>query len=98
MCPISEAWLLPASTYITPSMEVFNKDHINGDDTDPNIVEENEELHEVLLRSALDMEKLFPIQWTKEAYNKFVDIGILTLQELLHHITHGTLNTLLSQH
>ena len=44
------------------------------------------------------MKKLFPIWWTKEVYNKFVDIGILTPQELLHYITHGTLNTLLSQH
>ena len=98
MCLISEARLLPASTYITPSMEVFNKDHINGDDTDPNIVEENEELHEVLLCSALDMEKLFPIRWTKEVYNKFANIGIHTPQQLFHHITHGTLNPLLSQH
>ena len=98
MCLISEAQFLPASTYITPSMEVFNKDHINGDDMDPNIIKENKELHKVLLRSALDMEKLFPIRWTKEVYNKFVDIGILTPQELLHHITHGTLNPLVSQH
>ena len=98
MCLISEAQLLPASTYITPSMEVFNKDHVTDDDPDLDIIEENEELHEILLRSALDMKKLFPIRWTKEVYNKFVDIGIFTPQELLHHITHGTLNPLLSQH
>ena len=40
MCLILEARLLPASICITPSMEVFNKDHITGDDTDPNIMEE----------------------------------------------------------
>ena len=79
-------------------MEVFNKDHVTDDDPDPDIIEENEELHEILLCSALDMKKLFPIWWTKEVYNKFVDIGIFTPQEHLYHITHGTLNPLLSRH
>ena len=98
MCLISEARLLPASTYITPSMEVFDKDHVTVNDPDPDNIEDNKELHEILLCSTLDMKKLFPIWWTKEVYNKFVDIGICNPQELLHHITHGTLNPLLSQH
>ena len=77
-------------------MEVFDKDHITGDDPEPDNLGDNEELHEILLRSALHMKQLFPIRWTKEVYNKFVNIGICTPQELLHHITHGTLNPLLS--
>ena len=98
MCLISEARLLSASTYITPSIEIFDRDHVTGDDPEPDNVKDNEELREILLHSALDMKKLFPMPWTKEVLNKSVDIGIHTPQELLHHITHGTLNPLLSRH
>ena len=97
MCLISEARLLPASTYIAPSMEVFDRDHVTSDDPEPVNAENNKELRKILLRSALDMKKLFPMRWTNEVHNKFVDIGIRTPQELRHHITHGTLNPLLSQ-
>ena len=72
--------------------------HVTGDDPKPDNFEDNEELCKILLCSALDMKKLFPIRLTKEVYNKYVDIGIFTPQELLHHINHGTLNPLLSQH
>ena len=98
MCLISEARLLPASTYNTPSMEIFDRDRVTGDDPEPDNVEDKKELHEILLHSALDMKKLFPMRWTKEVHNKFVDIGIRTPQELLHNITHGTFNPLLSRH
>ena len=77
-------------------MEVFDKDRVTGDDPEPDNLRDNKELHEILLHSALDIKKLFPIHWTKEVYNFFVDIGICTPQELLHHITHGTLSSLLS--
>ena len=55
MCLISEARLLPASTYITPSMEIFDRDHVTGDNPEPDNIEDNEELHEIFLHSALDM-------------------------------------------
>ena len=57
MCLISEAWLLPASTYIITSMEMFGRDHVTGGNPEPDNVEDNEELHEILLCSALDMKK-----------------------------------------
>ena len=92
MCLISEARLLPTSTYLTPSMEVFDRDHVTSDDPEPVNAENNKELRKILLRSALDMKKLFPMRWTNEVHNKFVDIGIRTPQELHYHIIHGTLN------
>ena len=96
ICLILEAWLLLASTYITPSMKVFDRDHITGVDPEPINADDNEELREILLCSALDMKKLFPMRWTNEVHSKFVDIGIRTPQELHHHIIHRTLNSLLS--
>ena len=86
MSLISEARLLPASTYLTPSIEVFDRDHITGVDPEPINADDNEELREILLCSALDMKKLFPMRWTNEVHSKFVDIGNRTPQELHHHI------------
>ena len=76
-------------------MELFDRDHVTGDDQEPDNIEDNEELREILLHSALDMKKLFPIRWTNEVITKFVAIGIQTPQALHHHIVHGTLNLLL---
>ena len=63
---------------------IFDRDHVTGEYPEPDNVEDNEELCKILLCSALDMKKLFPMRWTKEVHNKFVDIGIHTPQELLH--------------
>ena len=98
MSLISEAQKLPAGTYNTQSMEIFDRDHVTGDDPEPDNIEDNKELREVLLHSALDMKKLFPMRWTNKVLTKFVDIGIQTPRALPHHITHGILNPLLNQH
>ena len=99
MSLISEARKLPASTYTTPYEAIFDKDQITGDDKElDDIDDNNKELHKVLLQYALDMKKMFPIRWTNEVIIKFVAIRIQTPQALLHHIAHGKLNQLLSQH
>ena len=75
MILISEAQKLQASTYTTPSEEIFNKDQVIDDDKElDDTNNNNEELREVLLQSALDMKKTFQVQWTNEVFAKFLAI------------------------
>ena len=63
MILIAEARKILASTYTTPLGEIFNKDQVTDDDRELNdSTDTNEELREILLVSALDTKKTFPVQ------------------------------------
>ena len=73
MILISGARKLPASTYTTPSEEIFDKYQVTGDDKElDDINNTNEELREFLLQSTLDMKKTFLVRWTNEVFAKFL--------------------------
>ena len=61
-------------------------------------IDTNKELREILLMSALDMKKMFPVRWTNKVFAKFVAIGIKTPELLLHHIAHNILAPILEEH
>ena len=64
MVLIAEAWKILASMYTTtPLEEILNKDQVMGDDKELNgTTNTNKEMREILLQSALDMNKTFPIR------------------------------------
>ena len=99
MILIAEARKILASTYTTPLGEIFNKDQVTDDDRELNdSTDTNEELREILLVSALDTKKTFPVQWTNKVLTKYLAIGIETPAVLLQHIANNTLNPLLDEH